>query len=87
MNQNQVPISHMCVPGTLVASWSLTQEVAGSSPFTVMTNILVTEFRETFRENSIEPKCEVPHCASKTYVPVIYADVTMKVPCEISSFR
>ena len=39
----------------VVASWSLTWEVAGSSPFTVMTNIFVTEFRkfsETFRKNS-----------------------------------
>ena len=29
----------MCLAGTVVASWSLTQEVASSSPFTVMTNI------------------------------------------------
>ena len=45
----------MCLAGAVVASWSLTQEVAGSSPFTVMTNIYVTEFAEfseTFRENS-----------------------------------
>ena len=33
------PVSHMCLAGAVVASWSLTQEVAGSSPFTVMTNI------------------------------------------------
>ena len=31
------PVSHMCLAGTVVASWSLTQEVAGSSPFAVMT--------------------------------------------------
>ena len=37
----------MCLTGAVVASWSLTQEVAGSSPFTVMTNIFVTEFSET----------------------------------------
>ena len=45
----------MCIAGTLV-SWSLTQEVAGWSSFTVMTNIFVTEFSElseTFRENTI----------------------------------
>ena len=30
----------------VVASWSLTQEVAGFNPFTVMTNIFVTEFSE-----------------------------------------
>ena len=45
----------MCLSGTVVASWSLTQEVAASTPFTVMTNIFVTEFsefNETFNENS-----------------------------------
>ena len=40
----------MCLAGTVVASWSLTQEVACSNPFTVMTNIFVTEFAE-FSEN------------------------------------
>ena len=50
------PVSHMCVDGVVVASWSLTQEVAGSSLFTVMINIFVTEFYDsvkTFKENSI----------------------------------
>ena len=50
------PVSSMCLASTMVASWSLTQEVAGSSPFTVMTNIFVTEFAEfseTFRKTSI----------------------------------
>ena len=32
-------VSHMCLAGAMVASWSLALEVAGSSPFTVMTNI------------------------------------------------
>ena len=36
----------------MVASWSLMQEVADSSPFTVLANIFVTEFSEKFRENS-----------------------------------
>ena len=36
------PVSHVCLAGAVVASWSLTQEVAGSSPFTVMTNIFVS---------------------------------------------
>ena len=40
------PVSYVCLAGDVVASWSLTQEVAGSSPFTVMTNIFVTEFAE-----------------------------------------
>ena len=46
------PVSHMCLVGTVAASWFLAQEVAGSSPFTVMTNIFVTELK-TLRENSI----------------------------------
>ena len=46
------PVSHMCLAGAVLASWPLIQEEAGSSPFTVMTNIVVTEFSETFRNNS-----------------------------------
>ena len=42
-------ISRLCLANAVV-SWSLTQEIAGSNPFTVMTNILVTEFSE-FNEN------------------------------------
>ena len=30
----------MCLAGAVVASWSLTQELEGLNPFTVMTNIL-----------------------------------------------
>ena len=44
------PVSYMCLAGPVVASWSLTQDVAGLNPFTVMTNILITEFTE-FNEN------------------------------------
>ena len=53
-------VSHMCLAGALVASWSLTQEVAGLSPFTVMRYIFVTEFAEfseTFRKNSNALNC------------------------------
>ena len=39
-------VCHVCLADAVVASWSLTQEVAGLSPFTVMTNIFVTEFSE-----------------------------------------
>ena len=35
---------HMCLAGTVGTSLSLTQEVASSSPYAVMTNIFVTEF-------------------------------------------
>ena len=34
-------VSHMCLAGTVVASWFLAQEMTGSSPFIVMTNIFV----------------------------------------------
>ena len=54
----------MCLADTVVAAWSLTQDVAGSSLFTVMTNIFVTEFSEklsgalgiTFNNNSQDVK-------------------------------
>ena len=45
----------MFLAGAVVASWSLTQGMRGSSPITVMTNVFVTkfsEFSETFRKNS-----------------------------------
>ena len=48
--QFNYPVYHMCLAGAVVESWSVTWEVVGSSPFTVMTNIFVTEFRE-FNEN------------------------------------
>ena len=33
------PVSHVRLAGTVVASWCLAQDVAGSHPFTIMTNI------------------------------------------------
>ena len=35
MNSDQFkdPVSHMCLAGTVIASWSVAQEVAGSIPF------------------------------------------------------
>ena len=40
------PVSHTCLAGAVIASWSLSQEVAGLSPFTEKTNIFVTESSE-----------------------------------------
>ena len=46
----------MCFVGTVVASWSLLQGMLSSNPFTIVTNILVTEVSE-FNENiKINPK-------------------------------
>ena len=45
----------MCPTGAVVECWSLTQEIASLSPFTVMKNIFVTEFAEfteKIRKNS-----------------------------------
>ena len=39
-------MSQMCLAGTVVASWSLRREMADLNPFTIMTNIFVTEFSE-----------------------------------------
>ena len=44
--QYKDPVSHMRIADTVVASWSLTQELSGSNHFTVTTNIFVTEFNE-----------------------------------------
>ena len=38
------PVCYLCLTGAVVASWSLTQEVAGLNPFTLMTNNFVIEF-------------------------------------------
>ena len=56
MNWSQFkdPVSHMCLAGTVVVPWSLTQELAGSNPFTVRTIILSLNSVKTFRENSID---------------------------------
>ena len=44
----------MCPAGTVVAPWSVTQEVTGSSLSTVMTNIQRIQWiqRKSFRKNS-----------------------------------
>ena len=39
----------VCLASAVAASSLLTQDVVGLNPFTVMTNILVTEFAEQFR--------------------------------------
>ena len=44
------PVCHMCLLDAVVASWCLTQQMAGSSPFTGMTNI----WGKIFRGNSID---------------------------------
>ena len=49
------PLSHTYLAGAVVASWSLTQQVAGSNPFTVTTNIFSLNSANSvnaFRENS-----------------------------------
>ena len=55
------PVSHMCLVAAVVASWSLTQEVAGSSPFTVISNILA---------NSVKQLGKTPLCG-KMYCPSV----------------
>ena len=58
-DQIKDPVSHVCLAGAMIAAWSLTQEVTGLNPFTVMTNIFVIEFSEfsdTFRKNSIDSR-------------------------------
>ena len=47
-------VSHMGLAGTVITSFSLTQELAGSSRFTVM-----TKFFFTFRKNSNVPSARI----------------------------
>ena len=50
------PISHMRPAGAMVASWYLTQQVAGLNPFIAMIHILSLKSvnsLKTFRENLI----------------------------------
>ena len=56
----------MCLVGPVVASWSLREEVADSSSFTVMINVFcywIQHSVKTFRENSIthQPISVLPH--------------------------
>ena len=43
----------MWLAGPVAASWSRTQQVAGSNSFAVMTNVQSPNSVKTFRENSI----------------------------------
>ena len=49
------PVSYMCPAGTVVAPWSLIQEVIGSSPFNDNYLLLMKSLNsvKTFRKNSI----------------------------------
>ena len=54
-------VSNMCLAGTVVACWSLTYEMASSSPFTVMPNIFeLSKFSETFRKKSSRSRSQSP---------------------------
>ena len=59
------PVSAMCLAGTVVISWALTEKVVGSSSFTVMTKYYsansvtkiichYSEFSETFKNSNIQ---------------------------------
>ena len=71
-------VSHMCLAGTVVASCSLTQEVAGSNSFIVMTDVFVTEFAEfggAFRKNSIEMNFK--HLLFSLFATILYTSHLM----------
>ena len=57
-------VSHMCLTGIVVACWSLTQYVADLSPFTVITNIIVTEFSISGKLNYLTSRA--PYVSKKT---------------------
>ena len=51
----------MCLAGAVVAALSLTQEVAGSSPFTVMINIFTARKRSLGQGKIFTPVCHSVH--------------------------
>ena len=73
----------MCLAGAVAASWSLTQHMAGSNPFTMMTNIFVTEFSETFRENTNIIGSDSRECIFvKFQYPDFYSLFTKIISCD-----
>ena len=50
LGQFKDPVCHMCFTGAVAAPWSVMQEMAGCSPFTVMNNIFCSELSETIKE-------------------------------------
>ena len=71
MNWNKFkdPIPHICLAGAVVVSWPLTQEIAGSNPIIVTTNIFSLNSpnsMKTFRENSITKAKFKGDAAAKT---------------------
>ena len=48
----------MSLADAVVASWSLTQEVTSSSPFTVMTNIFSTELNQHLGKTQMQRKSD-----------------------------
>ena len=57
----------MCLAGTVVAFWSLMQEMAGSSLFLSMNSV------KTFRENSIVPHCKLLDLYGVYYYMIKYS--------------
>ena len=59
------PASHMCLTGAVVALWSLTQEVAGLSPFTEFIDFKIEEKLQCLSVTSVTDvmllPCKVIH--------------------------
>ena len=81
MNWSQFkdPVSHMCLAGVAVVFWSLTQKIALSSHFSVMTNLFVTEFAENIQGKL---KCL---CLFRTLGGLRRLDSKLKTPCTDST--
>ena len=73
MNWAQVKdrVSHMCLAGDVVASWSLPQDVAGSSP--LMTNIFCVPPNRHWRNHDFGIVETILNC--------MFRDVIIMQPC------
>ena len=77
--QFNAPVSHMLLAGSEVF---LTRVVAGSNPFTVMTNIFVSDFSK-FSENSIV----LPLYCYQKYTHFFFRNIVNKHGLEPSEIR
>ena len=57
-------VFHMCLAGVVVASWALTQEVAGTNPFNdkYLLSFNLLNLMKAFRKNSNVPNPYRRHC-------------------------
>ena len=80
------PVSHMCLACAVVASWSLTQEMAGSNPFRVITIFLSPNSVKTLRENSNEVN-NIPLLLNNSSFKLLNKKMKSRTTCQVHTHR